>query len=503
MTGMSKRVGAASIWIALTRAAVNSFGLISTIVLARLLVPSDFGLVATGTAIYAVMLAVTDMSMAQALINHANPTREHMHTAWTLGALRGAIIGALLALSGPFVASSFGDPRLVTVMNIFGIGMFLSGLENPRPTLLKKDLIFWQDFILNLSSRFAALVVSVVIAYFYRSYWALLLGTISGQLVSLIISYMILPFLPRPSLRHAREMMGFSIWLTLGNAVDNVNWRLDTLLVGKFLGTRYLGLYSVGNTLSSFLTRETTQPIAQALFPAFTHVRDDASRLRTAYQRAQTLMTAIALPMGFGMAIIGDLLVLLLLGDKWLPALIVVQVIAIVSALQSMERPARSLAMALGATRLLFWRSVQMMVFRVPMIVLGIYLGGFEGLVYARMISGFTSIFANFWIVRQLTGLSMLEQFMANCRPVGAVLVMSAAVLLLKGQLPAGHSQIDLILEVTACVVTGGVVYLGTLFGVWLALGRPPGSEREIIDLSTAGIGKIRSHFRSAKGVAA
>lgn len=496
---MSTKVGVASFWIALTRAIVNLLSLISTIVLARLLMPSDFGLVATGTAIYAVLLAITDMSMAQALINHPNPTRHHLSTAWTLGILRGTIIGVTLALSGPFVAHMFGDPRLDMVMYVFGFSMFLTGLNNPRPTLLQKDLIFWQDFVLNLASRFASLVVSVAVAYFYRSYWALLLGTVVGQLVSVGVSYMILPFLPRFSLRHVREMMGFSIWLTLGSVVDNLNWRLDTLLIGKFLGTRDLGLYSVGNNLSSFPTRETTQPIAKALFPAFTKLRHNTERLHAAYQRAQTLMTAIALPMGFGMAIIGDLLISLLLGDKWLPALVVVRVIAIVSALQSMQRPAQSVAMALGATKLLFWRSVQMMIFRVPLIVLGIYLGGFQGMVYARMLSGCTSIFASFWIVRQLTGLGVFAQFTANLRPLLSVALMAIVLLLFKAQLPAVRGHMALAIEVGACVVVGGLTYLGALFGGWLLLGKPKGPEEELVTLSSHAMTRIASRRGGAK----
>lgn len=489
---MRSRIGAGSVWLTGSRALVNFLATISTIVLARLLVPEDFGLVATGTAIFAVVQAITDISMAQALINHEKPTRAHMDTAWTLGVLRALVVGGLLAASGPFLSSFFEDVRMTQVMYAFGFSMFLSGFANPRRIMLQKELVFWQDFVMNVSAKLVSVVVSVAIAYIDRSYWALLLGTIAGQLASVLISYTVLPFLPRLSLRHSRVLLGFSVWLTLSQVVNNINWRLDALLIGKFLGANALGLYTVGNNLATLPTRESTQPLTRTLFPAFSKIRDNPERLKAGYQRAQTLMTAIALPLGVGVALVADLLIGLLLGEKWMPALIVIQVISVVAAIQTLSTLAQSVAMATGDTRLIFIRSTQMLFVRVPFILLGMYVDGLRGLILARAFTGSLGIFANCFIVRRLIGIGVYAQLIANIRTFASVAVMAVAVLAVKVAMPHSESHLVVAAEVFACAMAGVAVYGAALFGLWRAAGRPDGAEREILTIAAAIFAKAR-----------
>lgn len=500
MSGMRSRIGAGSLWITGSRALVNLLATISTIVLARLLVPADFGLVATGTAIFAVVQAITDISMTQALINHDSPTRAHMDTAWTLGVLRALLIGGLLAASGPFLSTFFEDARMTQVMYAFGFSMFLSGFANPRRIMLQKELVFWQDFVMNVSAKLVSVIVSVAIAFLDRSYWALLLGTIAGQVATVLISYSVLPFLPRPSFRHSRDLLGFSVWLTLSQVVNNLNWRLDALLIGKFLGASALGLYTVGNNLATLPTRESTQPLTRTLFPAFSKIRDNPERLKAGYQRAQTLMTSIALPLGVGVALVANLLIPLLLGEKWMPALIVIQVISVVAAVQTLSTLAQSVAMATGDTRLIFVRSTQMLLVRVPFILLGMYLDGLRGLILARALTGSFGIFANCFIVRRLIGLGVFEQLVANARTFASVAVMAVAVLAVKVAMPHSASHLALAAEVIVSAAVGVLVYLGTLFALWRAAGRPVGPEREMLVIATTGFSKLAHAVARRRG---
>ncbi|MDB5682905.1 MAG: polysaccharide biosynthesis protein, partial [Sphingomonas bacterium] len=224
-----------SMWVSASRGLVNLFGLVSTIALARLLVPADFGLVAIAITMLAILSAITNLSLAEALVQHKAPTPEHYHTAWSLGVLRGAVIGGLFALSAHAAARFYDDPRLEAVMYVLSFSVFLSGLTNPRIVVLQRSLVFWQDFVLEVSQKLVAVGVSITLAILFRNYWALVFGTLAGQLVTLILSYTILPFRPRISLRHVRELWSFSIWLTLGQLVSTINWRFDQLLIGKFL----------------------------------------------------------------------------------------------------------------------------------------------------------------------------------------------------------------------------------------------------------------------------
>lgn len=489
MQNLTARLARGSMWISASRGIVNLLGLLSTIVLARLLLPEDFGLVALGTTMFLIVQSITDLSLAQALVHHKDPGPAHFNTAWTLNTLRGLVLAALFAAAGPMTAKFYGDPRMATVMYAFAISLFLGGLANPRRIMLQKKLIFWQDFMLQVSQKLAGVIVGIVVAVIFRSYWALIASVLAGQIVQVIISYTVLPFRPRPTLKHTRELWSFSVWLTLSQMINTINWRIDQLLIGKFLGRSDLGFYTVGNNLSVMPTRETTLPLTQTLFPAFSQLRGDPERLRRAYQRAQALVTAIALPLGVGMALVAEPLVLATMGAKWLPATAVIQAMAVIVAIQTVGSQVAPLGMALGATRTLFVRDTQLFCIRLPMIIAGMYLDGLQGVIWARVISGLISTGVNLLMVRKLIDLPVREQLAANLRCFAAVLVMSAAVWAVghgfeqTGKLPA------LLIEIALSVSTGALAYIGTSMLLWLIAGRPSGPEREIVAM----LGKARA----------
>lgn len=488
---LSSRLARGSLWITASRGLVNALGFISTIVLARLLLPSDFGLVALGMTMLLILQSFTNLSLAQALVHHREPTRGHFDTAWTLNMLRGLLLGGLFSAVGPVVAAFYGDPRLANVIYAFGLSIFMSGLANPRRIMLQKELIFWQDFVLNVSQKMIGVIVGIAVALIYRSYWALIAGTLVGQLAQVVISYTVLPFRPRLTLKHARELWSFSVWLALSQMINTINWRFDQLLIGKFLGSTDLGYYTVGNNLAVMPTREATSPLTQTLFPAFSKFANEPGRLRHAYQRAQALVTAIALPLGVGMALIAEPLVLLAMGEKWLPATAVIEALAAIIAVQTIGSQVVPLGMSLGATRLLFVRDTQLFFVRLPLITAGMYLYGLQGVIYARVITGLVATLVNMLMIRRLIALPVRKQLGANLRCILAVLVMSAAVWAAQRMFAANHDMVRLLFEVATLIGIGAFTYGASSAALWMIGGRPAGPEREMLDLA----GKARARF--------
>ena len=494
MNNVSGRLIKGSAWMSASRVVVNALSLLSTIILARLLVPEDFGLVSLAMTFLAIVVSVTELSLSMALVRHEAPTPEHFDTAWTLNALRGLLVGALFALSGWPVSAWYGDDRLVNVMAVLGASTFISGLMNPRTAMLQRELIFWQEFVLDVVQKFAAFVIAIAIAYFYRTYWALLIGFVAGQMASTVISYTVMPYRPRVGFKHFRDLMSFSVWLAAGQVVNTLNWRFDYLLIGRALGMGALGHYSVGSNLAQIPTRETTTPLTKVIYPGFANIRDNPARLAAAYQRAQSLVTAIALPAGFGAALIADPLIRLAMGDKWEPAILVVQVLAAVFALQTLGSLSSPLGMAQGDTRVLFNRNVQMLIVRVPLIVAGMLIAGLKGIVFARLLSGLFSIFVAMRLVRRFTGLSLRQQLSANARALLSIAAMVGSVALVSPVLSTGTDTMSLLTRIVVIGAVGGLVYCGTSFLLWIAMNKPSGPEREVQIL----IGKVLAKLRAA-----
>lgn len=498
MPSIKSRLARGSLWISGGRGVTTLLNTLTTIVLARILVPGDFGLVALAASMVAIISAVTNLSLASALIHHKDPSDDHYHTAWTLGFARGLVLAlGFCAAAGPMVAL-YREPRLDEVMYALSLVLLLSGLSNPRLMMLQKKLVFWQSFAMSVAETVVTMLVSIGIALVYRSYWALVLGTIAGQLASLICSYALFPYRPRPRLRHVRELWSFSVWLSLQQMVNVANYRVDHLLVGGILGRPALGFYSVGNNLAVAPTREATRPLTQTLFPAFAMVAEDPGRLRAAYQKAQAFVTAVTLPLGVGVALIAEPLVRLAMGDSWAPAALVIQVLAAVFAVQTLGTLVQPLAMATGATRLLFVRSLQTLCLRLPLVLAGMFLAGLEGLLIARACSGTLGIAINMRIVSRLIDLPLKTQLAANTRSLISVTLMAGGVIALQSLLPPGSGALDQAVTIIASIFAGALIYCGASALLWKFMGKPDGPETEAI----AVFQKMLTRFRRMDQVA-
>jgi lipopolysaccharide exporter len=477
---ISSRLAKGTAWLSLARLLVNALSIVSTFVLARLLAPADFGLVALGTTLMLVVTEVTELSLAQALVRHAEPTRTHFDTAWTLNALRGLLLGGAFAAAGAPLAQWLGDARLTGIMAALGASIVLGGLANPRRVLLTRALIFWQEFVLNVGQKLAGVLAAVLVAWLTQSYWALVVGILVTQLANLVISYLVLPYLPRPRLAHARELLGFSLWLTAQQFVNSLNWRFDALVVGKLLGTQALGYYSMGSQLAAIPTRETTSPLRQTFFPAFSAMRDEPARLAAAYQRAQAVVTAVALPAGVGAALVADPLIRLLMGETWAPAVFIVQALAAIYAVQTLGGSVDAVAMARGETRLLFVRSLQMLLVRVPVIVAGLLLWGLPGLIAARVATGLLATLVNMRLVHRLIGVGLGAQLQVNRRALFSAGAMVAVALAVGHQLPHSSTPAQLAWELAAVGTAAVLGYCVATAVQWQAAQRPPGPEQEL-----------------------
>jgi O-antigen/teichoic acid export membrane protein len=461
---------------------VNLLSTVSSVLLARLLVPADFGLVATATTVFGILSSLTELSLGSALVRHPDPRDRHFDVAWTLGLARSLLLTLVLCVSAPVFVRVFNEPRLLSIMLVLAGGIAIGGLANPKLILFQRQLVYWQDFALQVTTKIVMLATTLAIAFTFGSYWALVAGLVGSQVTYVVLSYALHPY--RPSLRvaGARELLDFTVWLSLGQAVNTLNWKSDPLLVGYFLGPTALGHYTFGDNLAQLPSREAITPIAQTLFPAFSRLSSNPVAIRSAYVRAQTFLFTIALPIGCGFAAVAEPTVSLLLGAKWLPSVLVIQALAAVFAVQTLTNPLQALAMSLGNTRDLFRRDLVGFAIRIPLLVVGAVFGGIRGVVFARVASGLLGTVINVALVSRLTGISALRQLLNNTRPILATALMVSAVLalqnfpLLAAMLPANR-----VVALALTVASGALVYLVSLYVLWRLSGRPSGPETEAL----------------------
>src|SRR6185369_3577735 len=274
MTSLGRTLVRGSAWMIGFRLLDRSVGLISVLVLARVLTPADFGLVAMATAMIAFVELFGWLGLDVALIQRPGATREHFDSAWTMN---------VLIASGWPLAWFYGDPRLIALVAFLSLGPLIQGCENIGVVAFRKELNFDREFRFLLSKRLLSVAITVSLALWLRSYWALAIGMVCGRLAGVAISYALHPFRPRWSLSRAGDLLHFSLWLVAQNVFVFLKDRGPDFIVGKFAGAHALGMWSVANELSNLVGTELIQPMNRAALPTYSRLAEDRGALASAY----------------------------------------------------------------------------------------------------------------------------------------------------------------------------------------------------------------------------
>lgn len=475
--------GAALMWA--TSMALRLLQLFTTMLLARLLSPDDYGVVALAMTAVGLITVVSDLQISGAIVRSQDLSREHFDTAFTISVLRSALIALIMVAAARPTASSMHEPRIEAVFYALAFGIFATGFANPHFLLFTRDLKFWPNAVRRTGAAIAASLLGIALAFWTHSYWALVVSTVAGNIVTTALSYWRVPGLPGIGLSKSREMLAFGTWMIGINVLNYINNRTDYFIIGRNLGSANLGAYHVGQQFTTMATGDIIAPISTTLLPAFSKLLSDPARLRNAYKQVQVTTLALALPAGFGVSIMAPEFVHLLAGKKWDMAIPVMSYLSPLIALQTTFAGVESLAIALNKGRLLFIRSVIFFFVRVSAMFAGFYLGGFMGIIYARVLTGTFFMVYGLALAARLTQSRVLDPLTASWRSIVSVAVMWLVLRAWPAVDVRTLQETGLLLLVVAKVTVGGAAYLSVHLLLWKMAGCPAGAEQKI--LSSAG----------------
>lgn len=480
MMDVSTQVKKGAAWIMLGKVLTRGLSFVSTIILAHLLAPSDFGLLAMAAAVAALLEMMSTFGFDAAIIQNRRARRRHYDTAWTLKILIGfAIATAMFSLAIP-TAIAFSDWRLASVMRWLALAPLIGGFENIGVINFCKDLEFHRDVRYDLATRGCAFIINVTAAVLLQNYWALVIGIILGKFCGVAWSYRLHPYRPRPSLRAWRQLLGFSKWILLNNFVSYFYLRSADVVVGATTGASSVGVLRMSYDLSNMPTNELIAPLNRVIFPGYAQMATDRQRLSRAFVKTISLIALFAIPAAVGIAASADLLIPPLLGPQWHDAIPVVQVLALFGAITALETNTYYVHLALGSIRrftgLLFASAI-------TLVVLVAVLSPIAGAVGAAMAYLITAVafFAPFyWIVMRVLDLRLRTVGGALIRPIIASAVMYAAVRYVAQFVEPSSLGCEWMM-LFAVVLIGGLSYCAALLVCWRAAGHPAGPEELII----------------------
>lgn len=314
--------------------------LTKVVILARLLPPEEFGILGIGFLVLAVFEHFSQLGIDQALIQRQEErVDDYLDTTWLLQIARGALLTTTVFFVAPIAASWFGEPRATDVIRVLGVGPLLLGLMNPGIVYFRKDLQYHRRFLQILSGTIVNFFVAVGLGVLLGNVWALVAGTVAGNVTSITVSYVLHDYRPRLQfdLERASELVDYGKWIFGSSIMQFLSRQGDDIFVGWFLGATPLAFYQMGYRFSNAPATELTSVVNSVAFPSFSGVQDDMRKLRRGYFRTLRLTTFLALPASIGIAVVAPTFVRALLGTAWLSTVPIMQALAIWGAFRALD----------------------------------------------------------------------------------------------------------------------------------------------------------------------
>jgi O-antigen/teichoic acid export membrane protein len=464
-----------SAWMIGMRWAIRGVGLVNTVILARLLSPDDFGVVAMAMVAVAILESFTQSGTDLALLRNTRATREHYDAAWSIEIIQSVLLAATLVVTAPWVGGHFEDPRVTEVIRILSLRALIGGFQNIGVVDFRRELRFGREFRFGVAKKLATVVVTVIAAVWLRSYWALVIGQVLGRVVEVSISYRMSDFRPRWSLAKVGEIWGFSQWLVLARFARLVNKQFDRWVVGSIGGASAMGYYYVASDFASSPSDEIVLPMSRAAFPVYSRLQDQQAALGQAFHRVLASMTSISFVMGIGMAVVADDFVRVALGPKWLAAIPLMPWLGMFGALYGVAHTLDIFLLATGRERLTALMTAANALLMVPVLIVAGRVGGIGGIAAAKAAMALVFVVALAIASTRRPPVSLAMFWDAIWPPLAATLTMAAAVKALQWLAPVDSAVLGLLRDVAA----GAIVYIAATFLLWVLRGRPPGLERE------------------------
>jgi lipopolysaccharide exporter len=475
--GLGRTMAVGALWMVASRWALRMIGLASTIVLARLLTPQDFGLVAMAMLVVGLLEILGETGQRQAIIRMREPTREHYDTAWTFSVLIGVGTAAALALAAPVAARVFEEPRLVWIIGLLALRPLMIGLQNIGTVDLQRRFEFRRDQEIVIYAKLVSFVVTIALALLLRSYLALLASIIVHGLVQLVLSYVYSRYRPRLSLARARELWSFSAWTLVTHLTHFFSERTDQGAVGLWLGAPAMGTYTVAYEVATAPTEELIVPPDRALYAVYARAAGDPAALREHYLAALSFIALVAAATSTGVALVAEDAVRTLLGENWLAAIPLLPWLALGAGVLGIVRTAITALLAAGHAFANAMRGLAFVAMLVPLAWAGVGAYGMEGAAAARLLAALLIAPVLALLAVRLLGIPLRALVGAVWRPVAAAAAMAAAVRLVHPLLPPLPP-----LRLALDAGFGACVYAASVLALWHAAGRPRGPERTVLE---------------------
>jgi lipopolysaccharide exporter len=470
---ISTHMAKGAIWMVMMRWSLKAIGLINTIIIARLLTPDDFGIIAMAMIAFAFLETLSDVDADNILLRNKNAAREDYDSTWTIKVILGVGVTAAMFAAAPLCALYFDDERVTTVIQIISFRALILGFENVGVVDFRKDLKFSKEFRYWIYRRITLFVFSLTLVFTLRNYYALAIAIPLSAAITVAISFKMSSYRPKLCFKKFKEIWAFSVWLLVERYSDFFANRADEIIVGGISNTSTMGSYHVGSDLAMLPTREVVLPMTRALVPTYSKIAHDGEELRKAFCGVFNYVAILCASVSLGLFVVAEDLVIVLLGDQWYSAIPFFKWLALYGGLEGLIFPLTAFFIVLDKQKLLAFLGLVRISVLIPVLIAVSLWYDIETIAMSRTVVMALFVFVFYGVVFQISGVKISHILSATWRPVAAAALMSWGITYLHNPGYESHYA-SLAQDVSIGVITFPVA----LCALWFLSGRPDGAEK-------------------------
>lgn len=413
MSSLKQQTISGMLWSVLQRFGAMGISFISNIVLARLLTPDDYGCIGMLMIFIALSNTFIDGGFGSALIQKKRPTQEDYSTIFYWNIFLSVILYGVLFLCAPLIANFYNIELLEKVLQVQGVVLIINAFGIIQNNQLRKQLKF--KFIAQISLIASAISVIVAIAMAYMGFgiWSLVAQQIVLSLVTTLLYWVYNNWRPSWvfSLESFKELFGFGSFILLSSLINAFCNNLNGLLIGKFFNASSMGYFSQSKKLEDVFSSSLEAVVGQVTYPVLVEVKDKCEELKRMLMQFNSMLLYIVAPLMLLLNLLATPIISILFGEQWLPSVPYLEILAFQGIAISIQNVNYNAIASVGRSKALFVSTLVKRCFSIASLIIGMYMGGIEGMLWGMVISSFFISFYNSVLVHKYVEYKLSRQF--------------------------------------------------------------------------------------------
>ncbi len=446
-------------WSSLSQILRQISQIITSIILARLLAPEDFGLLGMALVFISLVAVFNNFGIGSVIVQKQDLDDGNMSSIFWFSLLIGFLALLIIMAAAPFIAIFFSQSALVPIISVMSLNFIFISLSTVQNSILLKNLKLKKLTFLEVFSTVFSGVLGVSLAFLGYGVWSLVWQSIALNLVYAILLWITNDWTPKLHFdwKDIKSIINFTGNLSGFNLLNYFSRNADKLLIGKFLGATALGYYTVAYTLMLYPLTNISSVLSKVMFPALSQIQHDYSKFRSFYLKSTKYIAFITFPMMLGLFAIADEFVLIVYGEKWAPVIFLIKVLSIIGLVQSIATMVGNIYLSKGRTDWMFRWSILASTIAVGAIFIGLR-WGIDGVAVSYAIASILLTYPNFAVPFKLIDLRFTDFVLSLKKETATSMIMF--IIVMAAITIQRHYQVSKEIILLSCILIGMVSYL-------------------------------------------